>query len=191
MTMKRRVILGMIILTACIGWGWLCYQLFWQSSSAATMGEGLLRFHVIASGDSVREQAVKLLVRDAVLECLSGDLEQAESVAEAKRMVEARRAEVVRAAESVLREAGEDESVRMEVGRFSFPVRRYGDIVVPAGDYDAVRIVIGEGKGRNWWCVLFPPLCVVDAAVAANESEGADGEKRVIYRSKLAQMLGQ
>lgn len=183
----HKVIVCVVVMMACIGWGWLGYQMFFRSVSE-TNGE-LLRFHVIASGDSVREQAVKLMVRDAVLDCLADDLEAAETMEEAKALVLAREDAIMAAARGALREAGEDKPVRMEVGRFSFPVRRYGDFIVPAGEYDAVRLVIGTGEGRNWWCVLFPPLCVVDAAVAT--SEGANGEKGIVYRSKLAELIGQ
>ena len=82
----------------------------------------------------------------------------------------------------------------MEVGRFAFPLRQYGDLVVPAGEYEAVRIIIGNGEGQNWWCDLFPPLCMVDAAVAASTqtAEQDDAEaRRIIYRSKAAEILGR
>lgn len=191
--MERRIVLGTIIVMACIGWGWLFYYAFWQKS-VPTVGAGdLLRLHVIANGDSVREQAVKLRVRDAVIRTLDDDLEEADDADEAKRIVLMREGEVIAAAKSVLRQAGEDETIRMEVGRFPFPLRVYGDLVVPEGEYEAVRIIIGEGKGQNWWCVLFPPLCMVDATVAVSTDEMTDDneEKRIVYRSKVAEMLGQ
>lgn len=189
MMKRRRVIVCVMVMMACIGWGWLGYQMFFRSVSE-TNG-GLLRFHVIASGDSVREQAVKLMVRDAVLECLADELEEAETMEEAKALVLAREDAIMAAAQGALQEAGEMQSVRMEVGRFSFPVRRYGEILVPAGEYDAVRLVIGAGEGRNWWCVLFPPLCMIDVAVATSADAPDAGEKEIVYRSKLAEVIGQ
>ncbi len=191
--MERRIVLRIIIAMACIGWGWLFYHVFGQTSVPSVGSGQLLRFHVIANGDSVREQAVKLHVRDAVIRTLADDLEAADNSEEAKRIVLMREDEVIAAAQNVLKQAGEDDAVRMEVGRFAFPLRMYGDLVVPAGEYEAVRIIIGEGKGQNWWCVLFPPLCMVDAAVAVSAEEISDeaGKKRIIYRSKVAEMIGQ
>lgn len=191
--MERQIVLRIIIAMACIGWGWIFYHVFGQTSVPSVGSGQLLRLHVIANGDSVREQAVKLRVRDAVIRTLADDMEAADDSEEAKRIVLMREDEVIAAAQTVLEQAGEDDTVRMEVGRFAFPLRVYGDLVVPAGEYEAVRIIIGEGKGQNWWCVLFPPLCMVDAAVAvsAEEISGEENEKRIIYRSKVAEMLGQ
>ncbi|MBQ5636965.1 MAG: stage II sporulation protein R [Selenomonadales bacterium] len=191
--MERKIVLGIIITMACIGWGWLFYHAF-GNTSVPSVGSGeLLRLHVIANGDSVREQAVKLRVRDAVIRTLANDMETADDAEEAKRLTLMREDEIVAAAQNVLREAGEDDTVKVEVGRFAFPLRMYGDLVVPAGEYEAVRIIIGEGKGQNWWCVLFPPLCMVDAAAAVSTDEPNDKqeEKRIIYRSKVAELLGR
>ena len=191
--MERKIVLGIIITMACIGWGWLFYHAFGKLSVPSVGSGELLRLHVIANGDSVREQAVKLRVRDAVIRTLANDMETADDAEEAKRLTLIREDEIVAAAQNVLREAGEDDAVEVEVGRFAFPLRMYGDLVVPAGEYEAVRIIIGEGKGQNWWCVLFPPLCMVDAAIAVSADEPNDKqeEKRIVYRSKVAELLGR
>ncbi len=191
--MERRIVLGAIIAMVCISWGWLFYHMLGQTSASSARTGDLLRLHVIANGDSVREQAVKLRVRDAVIRTLADDLQEADDADDAKQRVLMREGDVIAEARSVLRQAGEDETVRMEVGRFLFPLRVYGDLVVPEGEYEAVRIIIGEGKGQNWWCVLFPPLCMVDAvaAVSAEDMIDNNAEKRIVYRSKVAEMLGQ
>lgn len=191
MTMRQKLIVRLVLVMACLGWGWLCYRFLYPSEAVTTAGGELLRFHVIANGDSAAEQAVKLKVRDAVLARLANELAGAESAEEAKQIALRRQEEIVSVAEGVLCEAGEQDKVRMEVGRFDFPVRMYGDVLVPAGEYEAVRLVIGEGKGKNWWCVLFPPLCVVDVSVVTSEAvEQTEEDRRVIYRSKLAEILG-
>lgn len=192
--MKRNRVTAIFWIIACIGWGWLLYHAFFAAPAMSEGTAGLLRLHVIASGDSAREQAAKLMVRDAVISALSDTLEEADDAEEAKSLVLAREADVIGAARRVLAEAGEADAVRMEVGRFAFPLKQYGDLVVPAGEYEAVRIIIGEGKGQNWWCVLFPPLCMVDAAVAVSTQEAnreGDTEKRIVYRSKAAELLGR
>ncbi len=186
--MGRRIVVSLVAVMACVGWGWLCYQLFYQTTAKTAMVDSLLRLHVIANGDSAREQAVKLMVRDAVLAKLSDELMQAENVEDACSIVKRREDEIIMTAKQVLDAVGDDSSVRMEAGRFAFPVRMYGDIPVPAGEYEAVRIILGEGKGKNWWCVLFPPLCTLDVSVAVG-SEAEVEEKRIVYRSKLAEIL--
>ena len=192
--MRRNRVTAILFVVACIGWGWLLYHVFFAAPAISEGTTGLLRLHVIANGDSAREQAVKLMVRDAVISALSDTLEKADDADEAKALVLAREADVIDAARQVLAEAGEADEVRMEVGRFAFPLRQYGDLIVPAGEYEAVRIIIGEGKGQNWWCVLFPPLCMVDAAVAVSAQEAkreGDAPRRILYRSKVAELLGR
>lgn len=126
--------------------------------------EKLLRLHVVANSDSAEDQAVKRQVRDVALELLSPALSRARSVDEAKRLALARQDEVRRAAQDVVRRAGKAYGVKVEVGRFVFPTKVYGDLALPAGKYEALRVSLGAAEGQNWWCVLFPPLCLVDAA---------------------------
>lgn len=122
--------------------------------------ESLIRLHVIAESDSEIAQARKLKVRDAVLECVRemlGDCENAES---AWSLLNERLGEIESAARIAAEADGFSGEIRAETGVFPFPDRDYGGVFVPAGDYRAVRIVIGAGEGRNWWCVLYPTLCV-------------------------------
>lgn len=119
----------------------------------------VLRLHVVAHSDAPRDQAVKLRVRDAVLPLLAEAVAGAPDPAAARARVGARRAELVDRAREAVRAAGRDDPVRVELGRFQFPARRWGDRIYPAGTYETVRIVIGQGRGRNFWCVLFPGLC--------------------------------
>jgi len=126
----------------------------------------LIRFHVIANSDQQRDQHVKYLVRDALVNFLKPKLEKAASCDEAREIVLENRREITRIARETLDRAGFKYPVRVLIGRFTFPARAYGDVVLPTGGYEAVRVVLGEGKGANWWCVLFPPLCFVDISSA-------------------------
>lgn len=122
--------------------------------------DALIRLHVIAENDGEIAQARKLKVRDAVLERaqeIVGDCENAE---EAWAALNERVGELETAAREVAEKDGMYGAVRAETGVFPFPDREYGGVLVPAGDYRAVRIVLGAGEGRNWWCVLYPTLCV-------------------------------
>lgn len=122
----------------------------------------LIRLHVIANSDSDSDQALKLKVRDAVLESaaelgLNGGKENAEMlIASGKRSL-------INAADRVIQNEGYDYAVRIEIGEERYPERNYEDFILPEGSYTSLRVVIGEGKGHNWWCVLYPPLCTAVA----------------------------
>lgn len=125
--------------------------------------DGILRLHVIANSDSAEDQAVKLRVRDAILACM----EPGDTMEEAEAFVRKHGAELLAAAEDTLREAGFSYSAQLMLGTYPFPDRTYGGTLYPAGEYEALRVVLGDGAGQNWWCVLFPPLCIVTEDVEA------------------------
>jgi stage II sporulation protein R len=122
----------------------------------------LIRFHVIANSDSLGDQQLKRQVRDAILEQVGDKFKAVQSVAEAREIVLANLGEIEAAAEREIALRGRDYPVKASLGHFDFPAKTYGSFSLPAGNYEAVRVVIGEGQGENWWCVLFPPLCFVD-----------------------------
>lgn len=121
---------------------------------------GVLRLHVVANSDSPFDQAVKLKVRDSVLELMGARFKEVDNAGEARRIAEASLPDIERAAQNTLSSYGHNYPVKATVGNFNFPTRFYGTQVFPPGEYTAVRVVLGEGAGRNWWCVLFPPLCL-------------------------------
>lgn len=123
--------------------------------------EGIFRMHVIANSDSAADQATKLAVRDAILdyERGMGNVGSAEEV-KARLMDDGR--EICTAIDKVLHERGMDYSAELHIGTYDFPDREYGGKLYPAGRYQALRVILGEGKGKNWWCVMFPPLCILE-----------------------------
>jgi len=123
--------------------------------------ENLLRLHVVAHSDEPEEQEAKLKVRDAILAELSRWEEPPDRDALARWFGE-REGALIKAAEEALIEAGRPHRVRIEVGPAPFSQRSLGGLTFPAGVYHAVKVIIGDGEGRNWWCVLFPPLCFVE-----------------------------
>ncbi len=123
---------------------------------AASVSGSLIRLHVLAVDDSAAEQAVKLQVRDAVLDYLAPRLAGAESAGEAGAILEAELDGIRAAARS---RAG-DRQVRVTLGQEAYPTRDYAGFTLPAGRYRSLRIVLGEGKGHNWWCIVFPPVCL-------------------------------
>ncbi|MGB9791006.1 MAG: stage II sporulation protein R [Thermacetogeniaceae bacterium] len=150
----------------------------------------LIRLHVIANSDSKRDQDVKYHVRDALIDFLRPKLKGVSSFEEAKGILLENRCEIAEIARETLRREGFDYGAAVCIGRFAFPARAYGRIVLPAGDYEAVRIVLGEGKGANWWCVLFPPLCFVDiSGYDLDNMSNNSGEKKI--RAKETAAVGK
>ena len=124
----------------------------------------VVRLHVLANSDSEEDQALKLLVRDAVLERAEDVLVQTSDRAEAEGKLRGQLLEFERAAAEVIREEGYDYTVTVELADTEFPTRAYDGFTLPAGEDLALRVLIGEAAGQNWWCVVFPPLCTAAAA---------------------------
>lgn len=138
----------------------------------------LLRLHVRANSNDPADQAVKLRVRDAISDCLSGALAGADDFDEAYAAVSAAIPDLVRVAEETLEKNGFSYGARVRLCNEYFPARAYEDIVVESGYYDALIVELGSGKGDNWWCVIYPPLCFV-------RSDTAGGVK---YRSIIKEL---
>ena len=160
------VLLAMLI-TPLAGFGQRCAQ----------VRQEVLRLHILANSDSEADQALKLRVRDAVLEETGGLFAAAGTLEEAQAAALENLPAIEAAARRALAEAGSDAPVKAELTRMYFNTREYGeDTTLPAGEYQALRLSIGEARGRNWWCVMFPPLCVpaAEAAVEGQESKAAE-----------------
>ena len=120
----------------------------------------VLRLHVIANSDEDYDQELKLKVRDALL--VSGEkiFSGSEDILSAESKISDKKDVLHYTAEETIENLGFDYDVKIEVARSYFPTRIYGELTLPAGYYKAVRVIIGEGKGKNWWCIMFPPLCL-------------------------------
>lgn len=135
----------------------------------------MVRFHVRANSDSETDLALKYEVRDAVLALLAEDLQKAENDSEAILYLAQNLSEIRNTARAVVEEAGYHYDVKAYITREEFPIREYGELVLPAGTYRALRIDIGEAKGENFWCMLYPMMCYTMDAGAVVDS--ADAEK--------------
>lgn len=139
-----------------------CYSFavnYTERQTVEAISAKVLRFHVIAKSDSENDQRRKLLVRDAVGRWMNLKLSNAKNKAESEQIIEEHKEQIKALAEQVLAEDGEAESVQVRLADVEFPDKVYGDYEFPAGTYRALQIVIGEGAGHNWWCVLYPNLC--------------------------------
>ncbi len=150
----------------------------WLEREQSALTDDVLRLHVLANSDSEADQTLKLKVRDSVLEEANAILPTGISQFEAEKLLQENLYRLARAGAEVVEQEGYLYSVRAELVQTWFPTKQYEEFALPAGQYQALRIVIGEGQGQNWWCVVFPPLClsstsesVYDLAVSSGMSE--------------------
>ena len=133
----------------------------------------VVRLHVLANSDAEEDQALKLKVRDAILEKTAPLLEDCADRDEAEAILRANLAELTETAKSVLKAAGSNDNVTIEFDNEEYPERTYDRFCFPAGTYLSMRVLIGSGEGHNWWCCLFPPVCRAAATVSKKEAEDA------------------
>ena len=143
------------------------------SAVSQNISDSVFRLHVIANSDTVTDQNLKYKVRDAVLDYMNDISSECSSKEEVIALANEYQDNFYNIAKQVINENGYDYEVNINIGNFEFPTKTYGDISLPAGFYDALRIEIGEAEGQNWWCVMFPPLCFVDvtSGVVPDESK--------------------
>ena len=144
----------------------LCAGL-WARGEQKSLSKEMVRLHVVADSDSEADQALKLMVRDAILNELSPRLSATEDPQSAQLIIKRSLPQLCKVAEETLKAHGCTDSVSAALVSESFPTRDYDSFSLPAGDYTALRVTIGSGEGHNWWCVVFPPLCMT----AAEEKE--------------------
>ena len=133
---------------------------------AARIAPEILRFHVLANSNSTQDQNLKLKVRTMLLNSIYEDLGENASLEDTKTYIRSHESILEKKAENYMKNLGFNYPTHMELTDCYFPTKTYGDMVFPCGNYEAVRVKIGEGKGHNWWCVLYPPLCFTDSSYA-------------------------
>ncbi len=138
-----------------------------EPDQSKQLRDDVVRFHVMAKSDNKLDQELKLKVRDAVIEYLRPGLEEAEDQQEAATIIQGELDQIQQVAVDTLRVNGSADHVQVFYGEYEFPTRVYGPLTFPKGKYQSLRVVLGAGEGRNWWCCLFPPLCFVDIADSA------------------------
>ncbi len=155
-----KITIAIAMLTILVVW---LVSSFYAEDINAGLAQNLVRLHVIANSDSDADQALKLKVRDAVIEYMKTELSDSKNIEQTKVIIDKDLNKIQDIAKEVIAKENQNYSVTASLGYYPFPTKTYGDITLPAGNYDALRVVIGKGEGRNWWCVLFPPLCFIDA----------------------------
>ena len=152
---------GILLFLLLILYTFICASNYVQAVSS-DISDSVFRLHVIANSDSTNDQNLKYKVRDELLDYMNSLCSNITSKEEAIAIVQNHKDEFESVALNVIHEEGFDYSVNINIGNFEFPTKTYGDISLPAGMYDALRVEIGDAVGKNWWCVMFPSLCFID-----------------------------
>ncbi|MBU3214921.1 stage II sporulation protein R [Clostridium estertheticum] len=158
-------------------------------ASQSDIASKLIRFHVIANSDDKIDQNLKLKVRDSVLKYISPKIVDCKSIKESRKIINNENKNIKKIAERIIKENGFKYSVATELSEEYFPVKTYGNITLPQGKYEAYRIIIGTGKGQNWWCVMFPPLCFVDITKGNVSYEKTEKEMKTVLSDDEYKMV--
>lgn len=139
-----------------------------------SISKQLIRFHVVANSDTTDDQLLKQKVRDKVIEFIEPLLSECETVEDTRYILEGSLPVIKEISQEIVEDWGKDYQIYVALDKANFPTKSYGDVVLPAGEYEACRIIIGEGKGENWWCVMYPPLCYLDVATGVVPLKGKE-----------------
>ena len=148
----------------------LTLSLTYAKSVGNDIKNSVLRLHIVANSNLAADQNLKLAVRNRIITETSELFESADSPQKAAEIASLNIEKICQIAREEIKSQGFDYSVNAKLGEFSFPTKNYGDITLPSGKYNALRIEIGAASGENWWCVMYPPLCFTDGIISASES---------------------
>ena len=181
----RRILLGSALAAV---FSIMASQVLYAGQIQRQIAGKVIRFHVLANSDTAEDQQLKLQVRDAVGEMMQEKLKNTDSMTECRQIIQDNLDEIRRCAENVIREKGYAYEVEAGLEQSRFPRKAYGRAVLPAGEYEALEITIGSGEGHNWWCVMYPPICLPAAeppeSAALTEIEALNSEP--LFKPKLA-----
>lgn len=168
-------------LALMVGVGVALMACLWLDRSQSELSREVIRLHVLANSDGAEDQALKLQVRDAVLAAADGMIPAGASRAEAEAILQGALKQLAQAGAAVVEKNGYDYPVTASLEeQVWFPTKEYADFAFPAGQYTALRVVIGEGAGQNWWCVVFPPLCLATVSEQTAETLGDTLDSREV-----------
>ncbi len=156
--------------------------------------QNVFRLHIIANSDSEFDQALKLKVRDAVINETGNIYDKCTNLQSAKQAAEENKEQIYNAAKNVINEAGMDYNVEIEIGTAFFDTRHYDTFSLPAGEYEALNIKIGKAEGKNWWCVMYPSLCIASSGAAISDVASeescriAENPQNFVVRFKIVEI---
>ena len=188
--MKKNLKMVIILTFLLFLYSSICAISYAQNIST-DIANSVFRLHVIANSDTEEDQNLKYMVRDNLLKYMNSICENCKTKEAAIAVVEKNKTAFEEIAMNTIKEEGYNYCVNINIGNFEFPTKDYGDISLPAGYYDALRVEIGEAKGRNWWCVMFPPLCFVDISSGVVPDESKEFMKNNLSEEEFALVSNQ
>lgn len=159
----------------------------------------IIRFHIKAHSDSPQDQDLKYKIRDGVLVKFQDKFAVSSSIEETRRLIRENIPLIEAYTQDLIKDEGQDLSVVVNLENRHFPTRKYGEKVYPKGDYETLQITLGEGQGKNWWCVMFPPLCIVDLfsrdfdlpRTEIRTEKDEEAKPPIIIRSKIVEVISK
>lgn len=150
----------------------------------------IIRLHVIANSDSEKDQQLKLMVKDKIVAGLREKLKEADNLNDARTIIRNETEQIEKMATEEMRQQGYDYIATASLGNSYFPIKKYGDMTFPAGEYEALRVQIGQAKGQNFWCVMYPTLCFVDSTYQVVPEESKEELKSTLTDEEYQALLG-
>ncbi|SDY70423.1 stage II sporulation protein R [Proteiniborus ethanoligenes] len=181
----KKLLISLIILILSIG---LVYAKGLERSSE-TYKNKLIRLHVVANSDSKEDQDLKLKVRDEIIAQMNDSLKNSDSIDTTRKIVSENIDNIKYIALKEVKANNKEYEVAVWLDNFNFPTKSYGDFTLPAGEYQALKVVIGEGKGQNWWCVMFPPLCFIDITNGLTTNTTIEELKKALSEEEFKSIL--
>ena len=169
--LKNFIILAILLFL----YTFICAQNY-VSAVSNNLSQAVFRLHVLANSNSEEDQNLKYKVRDGLIKYMNNICSNCSTKAEAISIANEHKNDFQEIAQNIVKGNGYDYPVKINIGNFYFPTKNYGDISLPAGPYDALKVEIGEAKGQNWWCVMFPSLCFVDESKSDVNSDNLKQE---------------
>ena len=168
------------LLAICIGF--ICLFILNSNfkSTQAALASNVIRFHVLANSDENYDQKLKLKVRNRIIKEMEQFFDNNGDIKSARCAISDNLEKIESIAKDEIEKNGYSYDVKVRLGNSYFPTKNYGEIILPEGNYEALKVEIGNAKGQNWWCVLFPPLCFVDEACVSCSSEAAEKIKTAV-----------
>ena len=151
----------------------------------------IIRLHVVANSDSEKDQQLKLMVKDKIVAGLREKLKEADNLNDARTIIRNETEQIEKMATEEMRQQGYDYIATASLGNSYFPIKKYGDLTFPAGEYEALRVQIGEAKGQNFWCVMYPTLCFVDSTYQVVPEESKEELKHTLTDEEYQALLGE
>lgn len=190
--MKGKIVKTSLVALALAVTG-LLMHLYGQSAKEKehqqAVANEIIRLHVIANSDSREDQQLKLKVKETIVTYLRGEMSRADSVGDARQIIRDHIPDIEEIAREKIDMEGYSYPVEASLGESYFPIKEYGDLTFPAGDYEALRVKIGESQGRNWWCVMYPTLCFVDSTYQIVPEESKEKLKESLAEEDYEKLL--